>query len=81
MLQYLPLHIVLRFTHMQWLRAQQPPAPWDASVCLAAAIGGHLETLMWLWAVDAPWCAGTSAAALNSGKKDVQAWVKATRAP
>jgi hypothetical protein len=30
-----------------WLRAQRPPASWNMSVCLAAAICGHLETLVW----------------------------------
>ena len=30
---------------LQWLRAQDPPCPWNEGTCLAAAKGGHLKVL------------------------------------
>jgi len=32
---------------LQWLRAQDPPCPWDSSVCSSAAHKGQLEVLQW----------------------------------
>ena len=39
---------------LQWLRAQEPPCPWDEDVCSKAAMNGHLEMLQWLRAQDLP---------------------------
>jgi hypothetical protein len=33
-------------TVLQWARAQQPPCPWDAKICLAAAPDG--ATAEWI---------------------------------
>jgi hypothetical protein len=34
---------------LQWLRAQDPPCPWDADTCYAAAgAEGHTDVLEWL---------------------------------
>ncbi len=42
---------------LQWLRAQDPPCPWDERKCEFAVEGCHLETLKWMRAQDppAPW--------------------------
>lgn len=32
---------------LKWLRAQEPPCPWDGETCGWAARGGHLEVLRW----------------------------------
>lgn len=39
---------------LNWLRAQNPPAPFGPEVCAAAAAGGHLEVLQWLRSQDPP---------------------------
>jgi hypothetical protein len=39
---------------LRWLRAQDPPCPWDWQTCTAAARGGHLGLLRWLRAQDPP---------------------------
>lgn len=39
---------------LQWLRAQNPPCPWDEGSCARAAEGGHLEVLQWLRARSPP---------------------------
>jgi hypothetical protein len=39
---------------LQWLRAQQPPCPWNDWVCSSAAIYGHLHILQWARAQDPP---------------------------
>ena len=39
---------------LQWLRTQDPPAPWDESVCHNACGEGHYDTVMWLRSQDPP---------------------------
>ena len=39
---------------LQWLRAQDPPCPWNEWTCRSAAGNGHLEVLQWLRAQDPP---------------------------
>jgi len=39
---------------LQWLRAQDPPCPWDFRVCYYAAETGHLDVLQWIRAQDPP---------------------------
>ena len=39
---------------LQWLRAQDPPCPWDESACWEAASSGELAVLRWLRSQDPP---------------------------
>jgi hypothetical protein len=39
---------------VQWLRAQDPPCPWDSGAVTAAAENGHLQIVQWLRAQDSP---------------------------
>jgi hypothetical protein len=39
---------------LQWMRAQEPPCPWNEDACIYAANGGHLEVLQWLRAQHPP---------------------------
>ena len=32
---------------LQWARGMEPPCPWDADMCNAAARGGQLGVLLW----------------------------------
>ena len=47
---------------LTWLRAQQPPVPWNERTCAQAAFEGNLGLLQWLRAQDPP---GTSLALLQ----------------
>jgi len=38
---------------LKWMRAQNPPCPWNALTCRAAA-RGHLEVLEWMRAQNPP---------------------------
>jgi hypothetical protein len=37
---------------LQWLRGQDPPAPWDTDECVYATENGHLNVLQWLRVQD-----------------------------
>ena len=39
---------------LQWLRAQDPPCPWDERTCACAAEAGNVDVLQWLRAQDPP---------------------------
>jgi len=39
---------------LQWLRAQEPPYPWNEDACYAAARDGHMGVLRWLREQDPP---------------------------
>ena len=39
---------------LQWLRAQDPPCPWDEKICKVAAGKGNINVLQWLRAQDPP---------------------------
>lgn len=64
-----------RLDMLQWLRAQDPPCPWDESVCRGAANGG-LDVLQWLRAQEppCPWNARHCAVLARSGP--VQDWIR-----
>jgi hypothetical protein len=68
---------------LRWLRAQDPPYPWDAHTCHAAARRGHLGVLRWLRAQDppCPWSKLTCSAAATSGHLDVLRWLRAQDPP
>jgi len=39
---------------LKWLRAQDPPCPWNLETCSYAALEGRLEALKWLRAQNPP---------------------------
>lgn len=39
---------------LKWLRAQEPPCPWDGFACFCAAGKGQLGALQWLRAQTPP---------------------------
>ena len=68
---------------LRWLRAQDPPCPWDVSVCTFAAFGGHLEVLQWLRVQDppCPWDQGVCRYATVNGHLEVLQWARAQDPP
>jgi hypothetical protein len=68
---------------LQWLRAQDPPCPWEEETCSEAARGGHLDVLRWLRAQDppCPWEERTCHAASQDGHLDVLRWLRAQDPP
>lgn len=71
---------------LAWLRAQDPPCPWDEGTCSAAAwyadVGGF-EVLRWLRAQDppCPWDARTLTALAFRGTAEAFAWAYDQGAP
>ncbi|WZN66490.1 putative ankyrin repeat protein [Chloropicon roscoffensis] len=63
---------------LKWLRAQDPPCPWNGMTCILAALGGHLDVLKWLRSQDPPcpleeyW---PCAFAANGGHLEVLKWL------
>ena len=56
-------------------RAQDPPCPWNAQVCTAAADSSHLAVLLWLRAQDPP-CPWSKRECLNYGRPAVvREWI------
>ena len=49
---------------------------WDASVCSAAALGGHLETLKWARENGWPWDESTCAYAAGGGHLTILQWAR-----
>ena len=68
---------------LQWMRAQDPPCPWNERTCSDAAKGGHLHVLQWLRAQDppCPWDERTCAAAAEDGNLHVLQWMRAQDPP
>jgi hypothetical protein len=68
---------------LQWLRAQDPPCPWDAAACRAAVESGHLEALQWLRAQDppCPWDYTACNEAADSGNLVELQWLRAQTPP
>jgi hypothetical protein len=68
---------------IQWLRAQNPPCPWNELVCAYAVKGGHLEIIQWLRAQTpaCPWDKDTSAYASASGNLEVLRWLRSQNPP
>ena len=64
--------------HVQWLRAQDPPCPWDEDTCKYAALGGHLEVLQWLREQEppCPWDEDTCLGAADGGHLEVLKWLR-----
>ena len=63
---------------MQWLRALDPPCPWNPYTCSAAAMNGHLPMLQWLRAQDppCPWDEDTCAGAAKYGHLHIIQWAR-----
>jgi hypothetical protein len=68
---------------LQWLRAQDPPCPWDERTSGSAAGGGHLELLQWSRAQDppCPWNVETCNRAVEEGDLGVLQWLRAQDPP
>ncbi len=68
---------------LQWLRAQDPPCPWNEETCGYAAVGGHLKVLQWLRAQDppCPWDEETCSSAAENGHLEVLQWLRAQDPP
>jgi hypothetical protein len=65
---------------LQWLRAQDPPCPWDEWACTYAAAGGHLGVLQWLRAQSPPcpwWLSGVLGEAQAHRHHAVAQWLQA----
>jgi hypothetical protein len=64
---------------LHWLRAQEPPCPWDEEACSRAAQGGHLHVLQWLREQDppCPWDFRAHEHARRAGHTVVADWVAA----
>ena len=50
---------------LKWVRAQEPPCPWNAQSCHRAAIRGRLDVLKWLREQEPP-CPWNRLECLNS---------------
>ncbi|WZN65966.1 putative ankyrin repeat protein [Chloropicon roscoffensis] len=63
---------------LKFLRAQNPPCPWDGLTCLRAAQEGHLEVLKFLRGLEppCPWSLMTCALAAQGGHLEVLKWVR-----
>ena len=68
---------------LKWLRAQDPPCPWDESTCTAAAAGGHLEVLKFLRSQEppCPWNMHTCTAAAEGGHLEVLKFLRSQERP
>ena len=68
---------------LQWMRAQDPPCPWDSEVCAWAAFGGHLEVLKWLRGQDppCPWDSDVCGWAARYGHLNVLRWARSQGCP
>ena len=60
---------------LQWIRAQDPPCPWDSSVCYQAALNGHLEVLRWARSQGCPWNENAPCAAAMNGHLKTLVWL------
>lgn len=65
-----------RITILRWLRAQDPPFPWDEQTCSHAAYNGHFEVLKWLREQDppCPWDKDTCDSAASNAHWDIVKW-------
>lgn len=55
---------------LQWLRAQDPPCPWNANVTNTAATKGFLEILDWSYSEGCPLSKGVCSEAASNGHLD-----------
>ena len=63
---------------LQWLRAQEPPCPWDAGRCMtAAASHGKLDVLMWMRSQDppGPWSDECTEIAAQLATPEIMQWL------
>ena len=62
---------------MKWARDQDPPCPWDASACSAAALGGHLDVVKFLRQdPPCPWNGRTCSSAAKGGRLEILVWLR-----
>jgi hypothetical protein len=68
---------------LRWLRAQDPPCPWDEMACAFAAQNGHLNVLKWLRSQDppCPWNQIACTYAAEKGYLEVLQWMRAQVPP
>ena len=61
---------------LQWMRAQDPPCPWDSDVCYGTLLcNGHLEVLRWARSQGCPWNEEAPCAAARNGHLKVLKWL------
>ena len=68
---------------LKWLRAQDPPCPWDERVCIHAARRGHLELLKWARTQEppCPWNERVCEYATRGGHLEILKWARAQDPP
>ncbi len=72
---------------LEWLRAQDPPVPWDSTVCRKAAECGNISMLAWLQDQQppCPWDESVTAiaAAIADGVRNIStlAWLRNQQPP
>ena len=68
---------------LKFLRAHDPPCPWNEYTCSVAAEGGHLHVLQWLRSQDppCPWDEVTCTDAADYGHLDVLQWLRSQDPP
>jgi hypothetical protein len=68
---------------LKWMRAQNPPCPWNEWVCCYTAQNGHLDVLKWMRAQEppCPWNEWACAYAARNGHLDVLKWMRAQNPP
>ncbi len=68
---------------LEWLRALNPPVPWDISVCEVAASRGNISMLAWLRGQQppCPWGESVASAAAACGKLATLQWLRAQESP
>ena len=68
---------------LKWARSQDPPCPWNMTVCSVAAQGGHLDILKWARSQDppCPWNMAVCSMAADGGHLEVLKWARSQDPP
>ena len=59
---------------LAWAKARG--CPWDESICVHAAEGGHVEVLKWAWERRCPWDSRVCSSAAWGGHLEVLQWAR-----
>jgi len=59
---------------LAWAKARG--CPWDESICMHAAEGGHVEVLKWAWERRCPWDSWVCSSAAWGGHLEVLQWAR-----
>jgi len=69
------------FHVLQWLRARDPPCPWDTRTCSRAGLVGHLDMLRWAKEQGAPMDVETVQLAAFGGKLEAIKYARSVGCP